>query len=72
MFIYVLFVFVRPIWHDRTNISQMSKFIFVFTEDVPYDSKNGPFTICDYGTADGGVSLPLLKECVGTSMHLHV
>ena len=41
------------------------KFFFNFTAEVPYNPTDGPFTICDYGTADGGLSQPIMKDCVG-------
>ena len=38
---------------------------FICIGDVPYKATDGPFTICDYGTADGGASATFMKDCVG-------
>ena len=41
--------------------------IFIVAADIPY-SPDVPFTICDYGTADGGASIPILNACIGRLM----
>ena len=51
--------------HVSTIASWQVIYFLICLEDVPYNADDGPFTICDYGTADGGVSSSLKKACVG-------
>ena len=39
--------------------------IFISVTDKVHKTDNEPFVICDYGCGDGGVTLPLVKECIG-------
>ncbi len=36
-----------------------------FTETVPFTANVGAFTIADYGAADGGTSMFLIRDCIG-------
>ena len=65
-----------PAWHhstcERHNKvlemvcvrSQWRHFTCIIPADIPY-SPGIPFTICDYGTADGIGSIPLFNACIG-------
>ena len=40
--------------------------LFIVSESIPFDPKsNGAFTIADFGTADGGTSMPLMSQIIG-------
>ncbi len=36
----------------------------VFPESIPFPG-DGVFTIADYGAADGGTSMLLMRDCIG-------
>ncbi len=39
----------------------------LISDKVPFATGTGAFTIADFGTYDGGVSMPLIRDCIGNS-----
>ena len=52
-------------------VAEASELVFDALEQAPQPLAGAPYTIADYGTADGGTSMVLLKDCVDRLRALH-
>ena len=51
----------------NSNNLTMHYWVVFIPANIQFSSSDGAFTIADYGTADGGTSMVLIRECIGNT-----
>ncbi len=41
---------------------------FAFSDEIPFCAEGKPFTLVDYGCADGGTSRAIIRKCIGACL----